>query len=164
MERGAVAKTVLPFGKWATHKTRQTLTARKFFGAMLFWSDLVLAAQHASGSHKQVRAVAFTARPSPGVSKQVYVGKPQAIAAMVCYGNNDFQGRLFAFLEGRSDDLGGRERQRMISEIIKYLREIAQTCVSLARACPHRATALGLEEIAADMMAKAKELEEFKLE
>ncbi|GEM_PF-7018580 len=52
----------------------------------------------------------------------------------------------------------------MISETIKYLREIAQTCVSLARACPHRATALGLEEIAADMMAKAKELEESKLE
>lgn len=52
----------------------------------------------------------------------------------------------------------------MIAEIIKYLRETAQTCVSLARACPHRASALGLEEVAADMMAKAKELEELKLE
>lgn len=52
----------------------------------------------------------------------------------------------------------------MISEIVKYLREAAQTCVSLARACPHRATALGLDELAVDMMAKAKELEELKLD
>lgn len=52
----------------------------------------------------------------------------------------------------------------MISEIIKYLREIAQTCVSLARACPDRATAVGLEEVAADMMAKAKELEDLERE
>ena len=52
----------------------------------------------------------------------------------------------------------------MITEIIHYLRETAQACVNLARACPHRASALGLEEIAADLMAKAKELEELKLE
>jgi len=52
----------------------------------------------------------------------------------------------------------------MLSEIIKYLREMAQTCITLARACPHRATALGLEEVAADMMAKAKELEDLELE
>lgn len=54
--------------------------------------------------------------------------------------------------------------QPKIAEIIKYLRETAQTCVSLARACPRRASALGLEEVAADMMAKAEELEELKLE
>jgi len=52
----------------------------------------------------------------------------------------------------------------MISEVTKYLRQMAQTCISLARVCPHRATALGLEEIAADMMAKAKELEDLQLE
>lgn len=52
----------------------------------------------------------------------------------------------------------------MISEIIKYLRETAQTCISLSRACTHRATAIGLEEVAADLMAKAKELEELKLD
>jgi hypothetical protein len=52
----------------------------------------------------------------------------------------------------------------MISKIIHYLRETAQTCVHLARACPHRATALGLEELAADLMAKAKELDDLKLE
>ncbi len=51
----------------------------------------------------------------------------------------------------------------MILEITKYLREIAQTCISLARVCPHRATALGLEEVAADMMAKAKELEDLQI-
>jgi hypothetical protein len=47
----------------------------------------------------------------------------------------------------------------MISAIITYLREMAETCISVARACPHRTTAHGLEEIAADLMAKAKELE-----
>lgn len=52
----------------------------------------------------------------------------------------------------------------MISEIVKYLRETAQACVALARACPYRASALALEEVAADLMAKAKELEELKLE
>jgi hypothetical protein len=60
--------------------------------------------------------------------------------------------------------LDRQDEQRMISEIIKYLRETAQMCISLARACPHRATALGLDEVAADMMAKAKELEALKLE
>jgi len=52
----------------------------------------------------------------------------------------------------------------MISEIIKYLRDTAQTCVRLSRACPDRATSLALEEVAVDLMAKAKELEELKLE
>jgi hypothetical protein len=44
-------------------------------------------------------------------------------------------------------------------DIVTYLREIAQTCTRLARTCPHLATAHGLEEIAVDLMAKAKELE-----
>lgn len=47
-------------------------------------------------------------------------------------------------------------------EIIKYMRDLAQTCTRLARACPHLATAHGLEEIAVDLMAKAKELEDFR--
>jgi hypothetical protein len=48
----------------------------------------------------------------------------------------------------------------MNSELIRYLREMAQTCTRLARACPHQATSHGLEEIAHDLMAKAKELDE----
>jgi hypothetical protein len=47
-------------------------------------------------------------------------------------------------------------------EVIKYLRDVAQTCTRLARACPHQATAHGLEEVAHDLMAKAKELEDFQ--
>lgn len=46
----------------------------------------------------------------------------------------------------------------MIPDIANYLREIAQTCIRLARACPDRPTSHGLEEIATDLMAKAKEL------
>jgi hypothetical protein len=44
-------------------------------------------------------------------------------------------------------------------DIVRYLRETAQTCTRLARACPHLATAHGLEEVAVDLMAKAQELE-----
>jgi hypothetical protein len=47
----------------------------------------------------------------------------------------------------------------MMADIIQYLREIAQTCTRLARACPHLPTAHGLEEVAIDLMAKALELE-----
>ena len=47
----------------------------------------------------------------------------------------------------------------MNPETIKYLRDVAQTCTRLARACPHLATSHGLEEIAVDLMAKAEELE-----
>jgi hypothetical protein len=47
----------------------------------------------------------------------------------------------------------------MMLETVKYLREIAQSCTRMARACPHVATAHGLEEIAIDLMAKAQELE-----
>jgi len=45
-------------------------------------------------------------------------------------------------------------------EIVKYLRELAQTCIRLARVCPDPATAHGLEEIATDLMVKAQELEQ----
>jgi hypothetical protein len=44
-------------------------------------------------------------------------------------------------------------------DTVTYLREIAQTCTRLARACPHLPTARGLEEVAIDLMAKALELE-----
>jgi len=47
----------------------------------------------------------------------------------------------------------------MVNDTVTYLREIAQTCTRLARACPHRPTSHGLEEIAVDLMAKAQELE-----
>jgi hypothetical protein len=50
----------------------------------------------------------------------------------------------------------------MVLEIAKYLRDLAQTCTRLARTCPHSATSRGLEEIAIDLMAKAKELEDFQ--
>ena len=47
----------------------------------------------------------------------------------------------------------------MIDEITEYLRRLAETCIRFARVCPHSATAHGLEEIAADLMNKAQELE-----
>lgn len=46
------------------------------------------------------------------------------------------------------------------SEIVKYLREIAHTCTRLARACPDLVTSHGLEEVAVDLMAKARQLED----
>lgn len=51
----------------------------------------------------------------------------------------------------------------MVREIIRYLRDIAQTCTRLARACPDLATSRGLEEVALDLMAKASELAQFQL-
>lgn len=54
------------------------------------------------------------------------------------------------------------DTRSMILEIAKYLRDLAQTCTRLARACPHSATSHGLEEVALDLMAKAKELEDFQ--
>lgn len=47
----------------------------------------------------------------------------------------------------------------MMTETIKYLREIAQACTRLARGCPDLSTAHGLEEIAVNLMTKAHELE-----
>jgi hypothetical protein len=50
-----------------------------------------------------------------------------------------------------------------VVELIRYLRETAQTCTRLACACRDQATSHGLEEIALDLMAKAKELEDLRL-
>lgn len=52
----------------------------------------------------------------------------------------------------------------MISEIVEYLRERSLFCVRLARACRDLdlATSHALEGLAADLMAKAKELEELR--
>jgi hypothetical protein len=52
----------------------------------------------------------------------------------------------------------------MIAQLVKYLRETAQSRVRLARTCPHLPTSHGLEEIAADLMAKAKELDDLNLD
>ena len=55
-------------------------------------------------------------------------------------------------------------RMAMDAEVVRFLREYAQTCTRLARGCPHRATAHGLEEVAVSLAAKAEELErEFEL-
>jgi len=43
--------------------------------------------------------------------------------------------------------------------IVAYLRDVAHTCIVFARGCPHVETAHGLEELAADLMAKALEVE-----
>ena len=48
----------------------------------------------------------------------------------------------------------------MIVEITNYLRSTAHTCILLSRACQDMATARGLEQVAIDLMAKAKEFEE----
>ena len=48
----------------------------------------------------------------------------------------------------------------MVAEIANYLRSTAHTCILLARACPDVVTSRGLEEVAIDLMAKAKEIEE----
>jgi hypothetical protein len=51
-------------------------------------------------------------------------------------------------------------RAIMTIDMTNYLRALAQTCIRLARSCPDRATAHGLEELAADLMKKVEELEE----
>lgn len=48
----------------------------------------------------------------------------------------------------------------MIAEITNYLRNMAQTCIVLARACPDMPTSRRLEEIAIDLAVKAREIEE----
>lgn len=49
------------------------------------------------------------------------------------------------------------------TEFVKYLRNVAHSCTQLAGGCPHLATSHGLEEIASDLMAKAKQLEDSQL-
>lgn len=112
------------------------------------------------------RGLAVLSRPRGqlfGVPKQAYVGHPQAFAAIGLLGRQPLPG-VSPGWDHVPASLDPQDEERMISEVIKYLRETAQMCVSLARACPHRATALGLEEVAADMMAKAKELEVLNLD
>ena len=48
----------------------------------------------------------------------------------------------------------------MVAKITNYLRNTAHTCILLSRACPDTATSRSLEEVAFDLMAKAKEIEE----
>ena len=52
----------------------------------------------------------------------------------------------------------------MIAQFVKYLRETAQSCVDLARVRPHLSTSHGLEVLATDLMAKAKELEDLNMD
>jgi hypothetical protein len=52
----------------------------------------------------------------------------------------------------------------MIAQLVKYLRESVQSCVDLARACPHLSTSQGLEELATDLMAKATELDNLNMD
>jgi hypothetical protein len=51
----------------------------------------------------------------------------------------------------------------IMTEVVKYLRDIAQICTRLARACPDLPTSHGLEEVAIDLMTKAQELEQLYL-
>jgi len=44
-------------------------------------------------------------------------------------------------------------------DTVNCLRDIAQSCTRLARACPHKPTAHALEEVAVDLMARAREIE-----
>ena len=61
-------------------------------------------------------------------------------------------------------DLNACDAVGMHADTIQFLREHAQTCTRLARDCPDRATAHGLEEVAISLAAKAEELErEFEL-
>jgi hypothetical protein len=50
------------------------------------------------------------------------------------------------------------------ARFVKYLRETAQSCVDLARVCPHSSTSQGLEVLATDLMAKANELENLNMD
>ena len=52
----------------------------------------------------------------------------------------------------------------VIAQFVKYLRETAQSCVDLARVRPHLSTSHGLEVLATDLMAKAKELEDLNMD
>ena len=52
----------------------------------------------------------------------------------------------------------------VIAQFVKYLRETAQSCVDLARVCPHSSTSQRLEVLATDLMAKANELESLNMD
>lgn len=63
-----------------------------------------------------------------GASNQVFVGKTQASRPYVAK-ETLLLSLSHALLEGRFGDLHRRDTQLMISEIVKYLRQTAQTCV-----------------------------------
>jgi hypothetical protein len=86
-------------------------------------------------------------KPRAGTVEQIFVLRSQV-----------FPGRVH-YLTGTPRNECRYQPGRMMLETINYLRDMAQTCVRLARTCPHAATAHGLEEVAVDLMAKAKELE-----
>jgi len=44
-------------------------------------------------------------------------------------------------------------------QLIEYLRAVAHRCIALARDCPHAQTSHALEELAAEFMAKALEMQ-----
>jgi hypothetical protein len=69
---------------------------------------------------------------------------------------------LFSIFRQQESDWPGFGEE-MVEDFIQYLRELAQTCTRLARACPDLATSRGLEEVAVDLMAKARELEQLRL-
>lgn len=61
-------------------------------------------------------------------------------------------------------DVNACDAVGMHADTVQFLREHAQTCTRLARDCPDRPTAHGLEEVAISLAAKAEELErEFEL-
>lgn len=47
----------------------------------------------------------------------------------------------------------------MDTSVVTYLRDVAHRCVQLARDCPHIQTQQDLDELAAELMEKALELE-----
>jgi hypothetical protein len=67
-------------------------------------------------------------------------------------------------LLGPAQPLRSDQGAMMIPQLVKYLRETAQSCVRLARSCPHLPTSHCLGEIAMDLTAKAKELEDLNLD
>lgn len=65
---------------------------------------------------------------------------------------------------GIPTDVNACDAVGMHADTVQFLREHAQTCTRLARDCPDRPTAHGLEEVAISLAAKAEELErEFEL-
>jgi hypothetical protein len=83
-----------------------------------------------------------------GAKKQIFVPRSQVFGVRPHY----LTATRFCLLKA------GNTANTML-DTIRYLRDMAQVCTRLARACPDLATAHGLEEIAVDLMAKAKDLE-----
>src|SRR6516164_9398903 len=60
----------------------------------------------------------------------------------------------------RSSNIPPRPEEMIAGQVTDGVRRIAHTCILLSRACQDMATARGLEQVAIDLMAKAKEFEE----